>query len=321
MPPAPVAALAVHADWSTDPRKRWMSVATPDGDIWRVAVPEPVGPPATLLARLLARGGGGAVALGIDCPIGVPRAYGALQPEADFPAFLRSRAAPFYSVAAVLDDVHPGAPFYPARGARGMTRQAHAVALGLQGAAALCRACDRATAERPAGAPVFWTLGANQSGKAAISAWRDMLQPALAGPAPPRLWPFEGNFRALLAPGRVAVAETYPAEAMRHLGLRPRGSKRRQADRAAYRPALAAAMAACGAVPDEALTAAMASGFGAAPAGEDQFDSLLGVLCVIGVLRGARPDSAPEDPAIRRWEGWVLGQTALPRAAVCPPQP
>ena len=59
----------------------------------------------------------------------------------------------------------------------GMTRAAHATALGWHGAAALSRACDRATAERPAGAPLFWTLGANQSGKAAIAAWRDMLLP------------------------------------------------------------------------------------------------------------------------------------------------
>jgi hypothetical protein len=31
------------------------------------------------------------------------------------------------------------------------------------------------------------------------------------------------------------------------------------------------------------------------------------------VLDGARPDFIPDDPWIRRWEGWVLGQTALPR--------
>ena len=30
------------------------------------------------------------------------------------------------------------------------------------------------------------------------------------------------------------------------------------------------------------------------------------------VLAGNRPDTAPDDPWIRRWEGWVLGQTALP---------
>jgi phosphatidate cytidylyltransferase len=44
----------------------------------------------------------------------------------------------------------------------------------------------------------------------------------------------------------------------------------------------------------------------------DRFDSLLGLLCVLTVLAGERPDTVPADPWITRWEGWVLGQTALP---------
>ena len=108
----------------------------------------------------------------------------------------------FFAVSAGLETVGPARPFYPARGVRGMTRAAHAAALGFAGPAGLSRWCDRATAERPAGAPLFWTLGANQSGKAAISAWRDWLVPALAAGAPIRLWPFEGGLHALLAPGR-----------------------------------------------------------------------------------------------------------------------
>ena len=55
-----------------------------------------------------------------------------------------------------------------------------------------------------------------------------------------------------------------------------------------------------------------AEGFGADAAGEDRFDCVLGVLCVLNVLAGNRPDTAPADPWISRWEGWVLGQTALP---------
>jgi hypothetical protein len=68
------------------------------------------------------------------------------------------------------------------------------------------------------------------------------------------------------------------------------------------------------AAPDPALAAAIADGFGADAAGEDRFDSLLGLLCVLNVLDGRRPDGVPEDPWLKRWEGWVLGQTALPRA-------
>ena len=306
-----VAALAVHADWSVRAAKRWMTVAVPDGAGWRIEAPEPVGPPGTLLARLRARAGGLPVAFGIDCPLGVPRAYAAqIGWAADFPAFLRGLAErpEFFSVAASLDAVSLNAPFYPARGVAGMTRLAHARALGLADAAALSRVCDQATGQRPAGAPVFWTLGANQSGKAALAAWRELIIPALGVEAPVWLWPFDGPFLALLARGGVVVAETYPAEAMRHLGLQIAGSKRRQADRAAYARALRAPMTKMAATCSPTLNENMREGFGKGEDGEDRFDSLLGALCVIGVLQARRPDAAPADPVIQKWEGWVLGQ-------------
>ena len=178
---------------------------------------------------------------------------------------------------------------------------------------ALSRACDRATAERPAGAPLFWTLGANQSGKAAIAAWQ---RHAAARAGERRRCPPLAVRRCLSGtcstPGAVALAETYPAEALRHLGIRLKGSKRRQADRVAVASQLAGAMAALGVLPDPALQQATADRLRRDAAGEDRFDCVLGVLCVLNVLAGNRPDTAPPDPWIRRWEGWVLGQTALP---------
>lgn len=307
--------LAAHADWSVDPRKRWITVARRNGAGWTLAAPRLVGDVSTLLARLIEEAGGGAVALGADLPIGLPRAYAATRTEADFPAFLRGvhLMPDFFSVCASLDDIRTERPFYPARGIAGMTRLSHALALGLVDATGLSRACDRATVERPAGAPLFWTLGANQSGKAAIAAWQALILPALTGPAKLRLWPFEGAYRSLLSPGSVALAETYPAEALRHLGIRLRGSKRRHADRCATAGALMAAMERQSVTPDDAMLLAIRGGFGADAAGEDRFDSVLGVLCVLNVLAGNRPDDAPDDPWIRRWEGWVLGQTALPK--------
>ena len=292
-----------------------MTVAEGEPGRWSVAVPCPAGDVSTLLARLAASGA--AVALGVDFPLGLPRAYAAAHAACDgFPAFLRSLTdrPGFFSVCDDLAECSPGRPFYPRRGAAGMTRLAHAAALGLGNAAGLSRLCDRATAERPAGAPLFWTLGANQSGKAAISAWRDMVLPGLAGPAPPALWPFDGPLLGLLRPGRVAIAETYPADAMRQLGLRMGGSKRRQADRARLAGALADTLRTARATPSGALAEAMHAGFGADATGEDRFDSLIGLLCVLAVLDGRRPDTAPPDPWVQRWEGWVLGQTALPAA-------
>ncbi len=313
--PDATAALAAHADWSVDPRKRWVAIARRTADGWRLGAPRLVGDVAGFPDALIRAAKGGAVALGVDLPVGVPRAYAAGLAEADFPSFLAGTASrpDFYRVCETLAEVGPDRPFYPARGRKGMTRAAHAAALGLPpDGRALSRLCDRATAERPAGAPVFWTLGANQSGKAAMAAWRDLLLPAVTGGGRIRLWPFDGPFRALLAPGHIALAETYPAEALRHLSVRLRGSKRRQADRRAVAEAMHAAMSRLGVRPDAAMVAAVEDGFGADSAGEDRFDCTLGVLCVINVLAGHRPDTAPDDPWVRRWEGWVLGQTALP---------
>ncbi len=301
-----------------DARKRWMAVARPLAGMWSIEI-SPVGAVETLLARLTREAAGAPVAFGVDFPLGLPRGYAALQTTgvADFPAFLRaalSACHDFFAVADTLDQVTVNRPFYPRRGLSGMTRSSLAHALGLPDAASLSRACDRATPDRPAGAPLFWTLGANQSGKAAIAAWRDLVIPALAERPAPLLWPFDGPLLTLLQPGRVALAETYPADALRQLGLRPIGSKRRQADRAALVPGLRQVLSKLGCSPAPALARLLDNGFGPDPAGEDRMDCLLGVLCVMQVVMGRQPDAAPPDPWIQRWEGWVLGQRWQPHA-------
>jgi hypothetical protein len=303
--------IAAHADWSKDPRKRWVTLARRHGRVWLAEAPRPVGDPALLAAALIVDG---PAVLGLDLPLGLPRGLAAHRPEPGFPAFLAGLATrpAFFEVNAGLETVSPDRPFYPARPARGMTRAAHAAALGLPGADGLNRACDRATRLRPAGAPLPWTLGANQSGRAAIAAWRDWLAPALAAGAPYGLWPFQGGLHALMAPGRLVLAECYPAEAMRTRGIPRLGSKRSAASRRTMAAALRDAMAVLRVTPDTALADAIAEGFGARPDGEDRFDSVIGLLGVIAVLDGAQPDHIPADPWITAWEGWVLGQTEEP---------
>lgn len=301
--------IALHADWSLHPARRWVCIARGGARGWHVAAPMPAGDPAALLRALCAEGV--PVVMGLDLPLGVPRAFAAARTEPGFPAFLRGRAddAGFFLVSGSLATVSPARPFYPARGIKGMTRLSHAQALGFARAADLSRLCDRATAERPAGAPVFWTLGANQSGKAAIAAWRDWLAPALAAGAPYRLWPFEGGLHALMAPGQAVLAEVYPAEALRQLGLRMPGSKRDHVARRALAPAL---LDGAGGMAVPALRDAIRDGFGAAADGEDRLDCVLGLLAMLRVIDGTRPDHIPDDDWVRRWEGWVLGQTAMP---------
>ncbi len=293
---------------------------------WHAEAPQPVGDPGSLLRRLRARAADGGVAFGIDCPLGLPRDYVQRHPGEcrDFREFLAALDAKprWLEVCGQLDEVDAGRPFYPRLASRGLRRAAHAAALGLDGPASLYRRCDLATATRPAGAPLFWTLGAPQSGKAAIAAWRDLVLPALGEePALLHLWPFDGDLAAWRsappAAGRVLLAETYPAEVLDQLGLRlrstsagsatRRGSKRRQSDRAALAPGLHAALGALSVATAPALRAALDDGFGADAAAEDRFDSVLGLLCVLSVLEGHRPDEVPRDPWVRRWEGWVLG--------------
>jgi len=307
--------MAAHADWSVDPRKRWICVARRGSSGWSAEAPRLVGDTAMLIPAMMAEGG--PAVLGLDLPLGVPRDWAASRTEPDFPALLAGlvRDPGFFEVSATLDTVSPARPFYPARGVKGMTRAGHAAALGLASPAGLSRWCDRATAARPAGAPVFWTLGANQSGKAAIAAWRDWLAPAVAAGAPVSIWPFAGPLHALMAPGRVVLAEVYPAEALRQLGLRMPGSKRAQAPRVALAAGLRGAMARLRVRPSHSLSVMVADGFGADAAGEDRLDCVLGLLNLVAVLDGARTDIVPDDPWVRRWEGWVLGQTDLPREA------
>lgn len=303
-------ALVVHADWSADTRKRWMTMAWAHGRAWRVEAPEPVGPLPWLLDRLCGAAQGGAVLLGLDLPIGVPRAWALGRPEPDFPRFLRglSPGDAFACVCATLAEVSPARPFYPLRPLRGITRTEHLRALGFTAADALRRRCDRATRDRPAAAPLFWTVGAQQVGKAALTAWCDVLAPALAtDPARLRLWPFEGTLEALVAPGTVVAAETYPAEALRQIGLRLGGSKRARDVRAAAAGGVRAAMERLAARPSPALAACIDAGFGSDAAGEDRFDSLVGCLGMLGVVSGARPAHGPRDAVERAWEGWILG--------------
>ena len=69
--------LVAHADWSKDPKKRWMAVATRAGtsDRYLVEGPENVTDASTMIERLLERGNGGPILVGFDFPIGIPRAY------------------------------------------------------------------------------------------------------------------------------------------------------------------------------------------------------------------------------------------------------
>jgi hypothetical protein len=77
--------IALHADWSMHAAKRYHALARQRDNIWHIAAPRLVGEPMALLRPLLSEGA--PVFMGLDLPLGLPRAYAAHCAEADFPAF------------------------------------------------------------------------------------------------------------------------------------------------------------------------------------------------------------------------------------------
>ena len=311
--PSALPRLVAHADWSIDPKKRWLVRAAlrSDGRFCALA-PEPVGPLETLWADL-ERASDGSALVGFDFPIGLPRAYAERAGIDDFAAELTrfgdGRFADFYDVARESHEISLARPFYPDR--VGGRRGSHLLdGLGLSEHADLLRWCERRTADRNAACALFWTLGGNQVGKAAIAGWRHLLAPALRSGADLAIWPFHGGLHDLLATHRLVVAETYPGEVYRHLGLGLRGGKRRQE----VRRSNAARLIAWANEADVALARALAleieDGFGSDRAGEDRFDAVVGLFGMLEVVLGRRPSGEPDDPVVRRIEGWILGQQA-----------
>jgi hypothetical protein len=303
-------ALVAHADWSIRPNKRWLAVATLQPNrSYRAHASRTVGPLETFWERFGRQAGSGPALLGFDFPIGLPRAYAERAGIADFVVALKELDERFYTVAGRQDEICLGRPFYPMRPG-GCRRQQLLDGLGLGSWSDLLRRCERPAASGPAACAVFWTLGGQQVGKAAISGWRDLLVPALRKGPDLALWPFQGSLDELLARHRFVVAETYPAQFYRHLGLDLKGGKGSQAVRWSNAAALFAWAETAGVCLDPALVDEIEDGFGPGGSGDDRFDAVVGLFGILDVALDRRSSGAPEDPIVHRVEGWILGQSA-----------
>jgi hypothetical protein len=314
--------LVAHADWGAHPKKRWMARAVLRADRHYTAyAPELVGEPGTLVERLVAQAGQrGCVLLGFDFPIGLPVRYAERARIRDFLALLpklgHSDWSEFYTVAERPDHISLRRPFYPQFSRRkGEARLNHLLdSLGVQ-RADLRRRCEQARPGRRAASPLFWTVGGQQVGKAAISGWKDVLGPALCSGLDVAVWPFSGSLLKLFCPGHVVIAETYPAEFYTHLGVRfsasrrgEKSGKRVQPDRAANAPVLLDCARATHVRLAPALRAELQDGFGTSADGEDRFDATVGLLGMLNVVLKRRSPSEPDDKVVHRIEGWILGQ-------------
>lgn len=325
--------LVVHADWGSQPSKRWMASARLAADgTYDAFAATAVGETDTLISRLLAMcSPGGTVFLGFDFPIGIPISY-AQQCEIEnflqlLPVLGLGKWQHFYQPAQEPEEISLTRPFYPQR--PGHARQAHLLdVLGVHSMDNLRRVCELSHPGRRAAAPLFWTLGGQQVGKAAISGWRDVLAPARKQQASKiTFWPFSGTLDELLSSSEVVIAETYPAEFYKHLKVMfpvskdrlpisptsPGTGKRSQAARIVNANALLTWAARSNVHLSHPLRSSILNGFGPSPNAEDPFDSTIGLFGMLNVLLGQHPvgelpTTAPITQRLRKIEGWILGQ-------------
>lgn len=292
--------ILLHADWSKDPQRRALAVAVPNGRSWHVEwLVSPVTDDGLL--KLLAEVPRPAV-LGMDLPLGVPEAYARKLGLEAFPDLLAMLDRPAFSdfgqPARTPDEIDLYRPFYPqAPGGTLRTHLSERLDIPISN---LYRRCEGSTAYRSQASPLFWTNGPQQVGKAALNAWYDVVRPAMGAHAAV-LWPFAGDMTALVAEGRLVIAETYPTDVRRRLAPELNGlamahaGNRRQVVGAVREQ-----------VPPLRLGAGIEAEAGQGFATADRFDAFIGLLGMIWLAEaGWRPEAPQEDRL--RVEGWMLG--------------
>lgn len=309
--------VVVHADWGTHPKKRVAAIATLSNDRYFIDATRQVGEAGPPRERLgVPAGHSGKALIGFDFPIGLPVAYAQRAGIDAFRDVIEQFGAgdwgDFFRVCVRPDEIHLRRPFFPHSCPKpGMYRREDLTnGLGLSWEE-LHRRCDLKTASNGAASPMFWTLGGKQVGKAAISGWREFIQPLLCGGGDVALWPFDGLLPELLPRHSCVIVETYPAVMYGQLGLKfpggKGGGKTSQPARRALGPAMLAAADRLGAHFASTARNEVLDGFGASRDGEDRFDAMTGLLGMIQhVLDGA--SEPPDHPSIRSIEGWMVGQ-------------
>jgi len=312
-----------HADWGTSPGKRWLCVAEKrQGGNYLIRAPRPVTTATHLLSSLRNEAGEKAtILIGFDFPIGLPRNYASHIGQTRFldllPQLGSLQWSDFYRPAERPDQISFQRPFYPDR--PGGSRQRYLLeALNVATMNDLRRRCELARPGRRAAAPLFWTMGGQQVGKAAIAGWQEVLAPARRQAPPAALvWPFDGALAELLSPGETVVAETYPAEFYRHLDLnlgrvkgQRRFGKRSQASRKQNEEIISNWASRSNVHFTDELGAQVRDGFGDQRSGEDQFDAFVGVCGLVNlIVNDGQPVYEPDEAYIRNMEGWILGQS------------
>lgn len=310
--------LICHADWSMNPRKRWSAEATVDTrGIWIVAAAALVGDTAKFgdRLRLCARTGGSALA-GFDFPIGFPCHYAKQANITDFKKWLtrlgRDQWKRFGEVCDGPEEILISRPFYPRVPRKGVKKDSLIRAHNAKHAEDLLRLCERGGDGMPTACSIFWTLGAKQVGRAALAGWEEVIIPLLRDrPDGTYLWPFDGALNDLLKPGKVVLAETYPANNYSWFS-QDRLVKSEQTSRREFGRHLLRWAGEHGTrvTLSDALEEQINVGF----ANDDAFDAIVGLFAMLKIIFGEHSVGEPIKPECRTVEGWMLGrhQPAVP---------
>ncbi len=311
--------MVTAADWSVDAENRRMAVArlSSNGSYCIDTLPASVSSASTLIRDLQARvEGTGSVLLGLDLPLGLPRAYARAAGLKSFREALElfDSSTSWKQFLIPTDEPTLHQPFAPASSKVGFGRSDLARAIGLQSEAELFRRCERKTSLRNHAESVFFLRFAKQVGRSAIHGWREVIGPSRKIV---RIWPFDGTLESLLSQPGVTVVEIYPAESVAQLSL-PLGpgtarSKRRRTDRAAACSLLIKACDLDAIMIGTPVRESIANGCDS----EHDFDALVALVGMIRVLRGMIPSAPPDDPMVHSTEGWILGRE---QADYSPPQ-
>jgi hypothetical protein len=281
------------------------------------------------LDRLFTLKGSGTHLVALDVPIGLPQAYATAAGIDSFrDSLLQFGSGPwasFYQPAADIGQISSRRPFYPdgTGSLREYEHGRHFLRVGVRSADELLRRCDRVQ-EAPASSFLFWTRGQSQVGRSAISAWRELLGPALRSHlGRVAIWPFDGHLCDLIGHSEVVFAETRPAASL-HLTWpghprRTAWNKRRQHHRMQWAAELPRLRQDLGVELSDEVERDIRDGFGPGDSGSDQFDAVVGLMAMIRAVREPVRGTGPQSPSAARVEGWVLGLPATD-AGVSPPK-
>lgn len=299
-----------HADWSISAKGRWVAKADRTDDGWQINTIEPVGELDAFRASLREMGRTQKVWLGLDMPIGFTSNWFDGANVKDFKALMELLETDvwqdFFDVCRLPEEITHQRPFYPkSSGKKGSVKRDHLIqALGLSTFSDLHRRCELPTDARTAACPPFWTLGANQVGKAMLHGLQNLILPGFRDGF--NIWPYAGDLAACTNQSGITLIETYPGEIYGWLEL-SKLTKSSQSSRAeAIRFLIEHSDNAGIEIADE-VRYVIQDGIDRAQGKDDAFDALIGVLGLIRIAEGKRAENLPHRTPILEREGWIIG--------------